>query len=332
MSRCLSFGRKLLRFIFSLLALSLVVFYAARLAPGDPLVSYYGDRAERLTAEERARAEQRLGLQAPLHVQYVRWLENVLHGDFGLSLKYKMPVTEVVRSRMGNSLVLGGTGFLPIFALAPLLGLLCAWREDGPLDRLLRAAGNLTSCVPEFYGSLLLILVFSVTLRWLPSGGAYTPGDGGGWDRFSHLILPLAAVVSGHLWYYACLVRNRLLEEIRFDYVLLARAKGLSRGQVLVRHCLRGILPSYLSLMAVSVPHILGGAYVVEAVFAYPGLGTLAYESARYQDYHLLMLLCLLSGAVVILCSMAAQSFSRRVDPRFRDLEGPEGERGEFHG
>lgn len=304
------------RFLLSLLVLSLMVFCAARLAPGDPLVSYYGQRAERLSPEERARAEEQLGLQDPLPVQYARWLKDALRGEFGLSYKYKVPALAVVRERLGGTLLLGGLGFLLIFTLAPLLGVLCAWREDGPLDRLLRGLGNLSSCVPEFWLSLLLILLFSVTLRWLPSGGAWTPGDGGTLDRLRHLILPLTAVVSGHLWYYACLVRNQLLEEIRSEAVLLARAAGLSRGQVLLRRCLRGMLPSYLSMMAVAVPHILGGTYVVEAVFAYPGLGTLAYESARYQDYNLLMVLCLFSGAAVMLCGMAAQALGSRLDPR----------------
>ena len=316
MRRWKKLGAAVARLLLSLLALSALVFWAARLAPGDPLASWYGDRAERLSVEERAQAEERLGLDRPLPVQYLRWLEGALRGDFGLSYKYKAPVAEVIGSRLGDTLLLGGLGFLLIFFLAPALGLLCAWREDGPLDRLLRGLGNLASCVPEFWLSLLLILLFSVTLRWLPSGGAYTPGDGSVMDRLRHLILPLAAVVSGHLWYYACLVRNRLLEEIRADYVLLARMKGLSRPQVLVRHCLRGALPSYLSVMAVAVPHILGGTYVVEAVFARPGLGTLAYESARYQDYNLLMVLCLLSGAVVLLCGMAGQGLGGRLDPR----------------
>ena len=105
---------------------------------------------------------------------------------------------------------------------------------------------------------------------------------------------------------------------MRADYVLLARSKGLSRRCVLLRHCLRGVMPSYFSLMAISVPHILGGTYIVESVFSYPGLGTLSYESARYQDYNLLMVLCMLTGTVVIVCSMLAQVINERIDPRLR--------------
>ena len=177
-------------------------------------------------------------------------------------------------------------------------------------------------CIPEFWLSLVLILIFAVWLRWLPSSGAYSIGKSGDLsDRAVHLILPLAVVVINHLWYYAYMIRNRILEEVRADYVLLARAKGLGKGSVLFRHCLRNAIPSYLSIMAISLPHVLGGTYIVETVFSYPGIGTLSYESARYQDYNLLMLLCLLTGVVVILCNMAAQAINERIDPRMRSGE-----------
>ncbi len=181
------------------------------------------------------------------------------------------------------------------------------------------------SCIPEFWLSLILLLIFAVNLKWLPGSGAYTVGREGEWgDRIRHLILPITVVVLGHLWYYAYMIRNKLLQEIRADYVLLAKSKGLKRRSVLFRHCLRNTMPSYLSIMAVSVPHILGGTYIIETVFSYPGIGTLSYESARYKDYNLLMLLCILSGMLVILCNMAAQLINERIDPRIRAEREPE--------
>lgn len=297
----------------------LAVFYVSRLAPGDPLVSYYGDRAEKLTPQERAQAEEKLGLDEPIFTQYVRWAQNALHGDFGISYKYKMPAAEVIASRAGNTLLLGGIGFVLIFTLSLLLGMLCARREGTIFDRAVCKLGTITSCIPEFWLSLLLILIFAIELRVLPSSGAYSIGQQNNIaDRAAHLILPLAVVVLGHLWYYAYMIRNRLLDEMRADYVLLAKAKGLTRRAVMLRHCLRNTMPTYLSIMAISVPHVLGGTYIVETVFSYPGLGTLAYESARYKDYNLLMLLSLLSGALVILCSIIAQTINEQIDPRIR--------------
>lgn len=316
------YGRKLLAFLLSVLLLSIAVFYIARLAPGDPLYAYYGDRVEKMSPEERQWAEDKLGLNDPIYVQYVRWLGNAAQGNFGISYKYKQDVLKVIEGRLLNTAVLGGIGFVLTFAGALGLGLLCAWHEDKALDKALCKVGTVTSCIPEFWLSLVLILVFAVYLRLLPSSGAYSVGGQGDMgDRAVHLILPLTVTVLGHLWYYAYMIRNKLLEEVRCEYVLLAKSKGLSRRKILFRHCLRNIMPSYLSIMAISVPHILGGTYIVETVFSYPGIGTLSYESARYQDYNLLMVLCILSGALVIFFNMIAQVINERIDPRMRENE-----------
>ncbi len=318
----LYYGQKLLIFILSVLLLSIVTFYIARLAPGDPLVSYYGDRVEKMKPEERAWAEEKLGLNEPIHVQYVRWLQGALRGDFGISYKYKTDVLAVIGGRAVNTLILGGVAFVLIFSLALGLGILCAWFEDRWPDRILCKVGTIISCIPEFWLSLVLILVFAVNLRWLPSSGAYSVGNANDLgDRILHLILPLTVAVLNHLWYYAYMIRNKLLEEIRAEYVLLAKSKGLNKRQVMFKHCLRNIIPSYLSIMAISVPHILGGTYIIETVFSYPGIGTLSYESARYQDYNLLMVLCILSGAIVILFNLAAQIINERIDPRMKENE-----------
>ena len=298
----------------------MAVFSVARLAPGDALISYYGDRAERMTAEERVWAEEKLGLRDSLLVQYVRWLENGLKGDFGISYKYKTGVLQVIGSRMENTLLLGGTGFLLIFLGALGLGSICALTENGWMDRWICRVGTISSCIPEFWMALVAILVFAVNLGWLPSSGAYDIGKSEDVpNRILHLILPLSVVVVQHVWYYAYMVRNQLLKELGAEYVLLAKSKGLRKGKILCRHCFPNMIPSYLSLMAISIPHILGGTYLVEAVFSYPGLGTLAYESARYHDYNLLMALCLLSGFVVILCNLAAQMINEKIDPRMKE-------------
>lgn len=315
-------GKKIVSFLLSVFFLSVFVFYISRLTPGDPLVSYYGERVEKMSSTQREQAEEMLGLNKPISIQYIRWLERALHGDFGISYKYKMDAAQVIGGRIGNTLLLGGTGFFMIFLFALLLGVLCAWKEDSLADCIICKIGTVTCCIPEFWLALLLILVFSVQLQWLPGSGAYTIGrESDLIGRIEHLILPLAVVVTVHLWYYAYMVRNQILAEVRMDYVLFARSKGLKKQSIFFRYCLRSVFPAYLSLMAMAVPHIMGGTYMVELVFSYPGIGTLSYESARYQDYNLLMLLSLISGSVVILSNMAAKICSEKIDPRMREMQ-----------
>ena len=321
-NRIIYYGKKFLVFLLSVLILSVVVFYVSRLAPGDPLVSYYGERTEKMSPQEREWAMNKLGLNEPIHVQYVKWLEQAFHGNFGISFKYKQDVLQVISGRIVNTLLLGGIGFLLIFAGSLLLGILCAWNEDGWVDRILCKIGTISSCIPEFWLSIVLILIFAVTLRILPSSGAYSTGkaDDVG-DRILHLIMPLIIVTLEHLCYYAYMIRNKILEEVRADYVLLAKSKGVTKRTILFKHCLRNVLPAYLSIMAIAVPHVLGGTFVVESVFSYPGIGALSYESARYHDYNLLMLLCIMSGVLVIFCNMLSQIINEHIDPRMKANE-----------
>lgn len=200
----------------------------ARLAPGDPLQSFYGDAVDTMTQEQLDAARARLGLDQSIAVQYIRWICNALHGDFGISLKYKMPAQQVIS--------------------------------------------------------------------------------------------PLIVMVASPLWYYAYMIRNKLLDELRKDYVLLAKGKGLTRSQIVWKHCLRNVAPTIVSIMAISVPHITGGTVVVESVFAYPGIGNLAVESAKYHDYNLLMLSVLITGALVFFSSFVAQLVNEQIDPRMKEV------------
>ena len=177
--------------------------------------------------------------------------------------------------------------------------------------------GNITSSIPSFWIALILILIFGVNLGILPTSGAYSIGNESDIaDRMIHLILPLVVLVIGHLWYYGYMVRNKILEEMREDYVLLAKVKGLTKRQVVYRHCLRNIMPSFITIMAISVPHILAGTYVIEQVFSYPGIGTLIFESAKYHDYNMLMVLSLITGIIVLISNMIAQIINIKIDPR----------------
>lgn len=310
---------KLLQFILAIFILSFIVFFIARLSPGDPLASYYGEGVDRISTQERKIATDKLGLGKPIFTQYIKWMSNASKGEFGISFKYKQDVIEVIKGLYMNTVVLSGGAYILTFILALLLGLVCAFNEGKLIDRLICKLGIITNSVPSFWISLILILIFSINLKLLPTSGAYSIGKENSFiDRVLHLILPMTVIIISHLWYYAYLVRNKLIEEKKQEYVLLCKAKGLSDKQIMYKHCLRNIIPSYINLMAVSVPHIIGGTYIVEKVFSYPGLGTLCFESAKYHDYNMLLVLSLITGALVLFSSAIAQIISNNIDPRIK--------------
>lgn len=315
-------GKRLLGFVGAMFLLSIIVFYFARLAPGDPLQSFYGDAVESMTLEEQDAARMRLGLDGPIHVQYIRWIQNAFHGDFGLSLKYKTSVIEVVRPLIGNTLILGGTAYILVFLLAILLAVFCARFEDTWIDRVICKVGTAAYYIPPFWLGVVLVLIFSINLHVLPSSGAYDIGKANDiGNRIRHMILPLVVMILSHLWYYAYMIRNKLLDEVRKDYVLLARMKGIKKNQILWLHCLRNVAPTIVSIMAISIPHVLSGTYIAESVFNYPGLGSLSVESAKYHDYNLLMILVLITGVLVVVSSIIAQFVNEAIDPRMKGAE-----------
>ena len=315
-------AKKAGQLMVSLFVLSLIVFFVSRIAPGDPLRAYYGEAAERMSGQQLAAAESRLGLDRPLVVQYLTWMRNALEGDFGISYQYKQPVAHVINQVYGNTLALTGLSFALIFILGLLLAVFCVRHEGSLIDGIICRAGVASGSVPEFFVALILILIFAVNLGWLPQSGANSLAGGGVTDRLVHLLLPVSAIVVSHLWYCTYLMRNRLSDEVSREYILLCKVKGLGERQIIYKHCLKNIMPSVISIMAVFLPHLLGGAYVVEMVFSYPGLGRLGMESAQYHDYNMLMVVCLLTGSAVIIINMAAQIINERLAPNMKEEGG----------
>ncbi|MDO4485618.1 MAG: ABC transporter permease [Bacillota bacterium] len=308
--------------ILSLIVLSLIVFFMSRLAPGDPLRAYYGEAVERMSVQQLEEAQTRLGLDQSLITQYLNWASGALNGDFGISYQYKQPAADVISQVLGNTMILTGISFLLIMVLGILVAVFCVRHEGSLADRVICKAGVATGSIPEFFISLLLVMIFSAGLGLLPHSGAVSLGGGGLADRLEHLILPVAAIVISHLWYCAYLMRNKLSDEVNKEYVLLCRVKGLSEKQIIYRHCLRNIMPAVVSIMAIFLPHLLGGAYVVEIVFSYPGIGKLGVESAQYHDYNMLMLVTLITGAIVITANIIAQVINEKLAPESTEERG----------
>lgn len=306
--------------ILSLFVLSLIVFVVSRLAPGNPLRAYYGEAVERMNEQQLAAAEHKLGLDESIVSQYFSWLKNAFHGDFGISYQYKRPVMDVVEQVWGNTAWLITVSFVLIFVIGVLVAVFCVRHEGQRADKIMCRIGVATGNVPEFFLALILVLIFSVTLGMLPQSGVGT--EDGLVGRLTHLILPVASIVISHFWYCTYLIRNRLSEEMNKEYVLMCKVKGLDERRIIYKHCLKNIMPSALTIMAIFLPHLVGGAYVVEIVFSYPGLGKLGLESAQYHDYNMLMLICLITGIVVVVVNIAVQVVSELLDPEMKEERG----------
>lgn len=309
-------ARRLVRAVPLLILLSLLAFCILHLAPGDPAALLYGADA---TPEDLAQARAAWGLDRPLAVQYLSWLAHVARGDLGRSLIDGRPVAAIIGERLPATLVLALAALALGTVLGVALGISAATHAGTPFDRFLTVAATLFYSVPPFWLGLLLILIFAVRLRWLPSGGLTSPaGSVGVAGLLAHLLLP-SLVLSLHLLaQFLRYTRAAVLEELQRPYLRTARAKGLGEGTVLVRHALRNAAIPLITLVGLSLPQLLSGAAAVETVFAWPGLGRLLVEAAFQRDYSVLMGDILLVGGLVVLGNLTADLCYMVADPRIR--------------
>ncbi len=297
-------------------------FALPRLAPGDA-VDYLlpPEAAGEVTAAERDAVLAQFGLgEGPL-VQFGRYLSSLADGDLGISIRYAQPVREILFERIGWTLLLVGGALVLSTVLGVLLGFYAAWRRGSAADTTSLTGVMVVDAMPPFFVGLLLILVFSVSLEWLPIFGALPATDASGFALVSEaaqrLILPLVTLTLGFLGTVYLIARASLVGELQEDYVLMAEAKGLSPRQVR-RHAQRNALLPVVTITLVGLGTLVGGATVVETVFSYPGLGRLIYESVLARDYPVLQGAFLLLAVGVLACNFVADLLYPLLDPRLR--------------
>ncbi len=314
-------ARRLLWSLLMLVLLATIVFAVVRLAPGDPLVASVGETSD---ARAHQLLRERLGLDQPLAAQYLHWVAQCARGDWGQSWRQQRPVADVVREALGPTLLLTTSAYVLQLALA--LGaavLMAAYRGRAP-DHLVGGAGLAFLSMPGYWLGLMLILLFGRGLGWLPSGGYGSAGAAGLpagarlFDLLRHLALPVATLALGSFMATARYLRAALDEALAQDFILAARARGVSERRLLWRHALPHALLPLVTLAGLHLPQLVGGAVVVETVFGWPGLGRVAVEAIGARDYPVIMATTLLSAVLVTLGSLLADIACRRVDPRVR--------------
>jgi peptide/nickel transport system permease protein len=309
----------------TLLLVTLAVFGLIHAAPGDALDEGLGETGfRRLPAEARAELRALYRLDQPLHRQYLLWLGDLARGDLGLSFHDRRPVAEKIGERVALTLTLNLASLALMLAISVPLGTAAALRADTAWDRGAAATTYLLHAVPVFWAGLLLQLLLSVWLGWLPLAGVRSPdhaqlaGAARLADRAAHLVLPVFCLSYGGLAYVSRFVRAALIESAAGDSWRAARARGLSRSAVLWRHGLRQAGAPLLTLAGFLLPGLVGGSVVVETVFALPGLGRLLVDAAFQRDVPVLMGLTLLSGGATVAGIVLADLAAMAVDPRVR--------------
>ncbi len=317
-------GRRLLQAVPLMLLVIVVTFTIIHTAPGDPVTYMYA--AFNVTAEQMEVIRNQLGLNDPLHVQFLRYMLRLLRGDLGYSHVNGGPVLSLIVQRLPATLLLSLSGL----ALASLggiaLGVAAARRRGSITDYLVSAVSVAGYCMPVFWLGIVLVLVFAIWLKWFPSMGMETmrqqlTGLARLGDVVRHLVLPATTLGSYFLAEYARLTRASMLETLSQDFIVVARAKGLRERAVIWRHALRNSLLGIVPVLGVHVGILLVSATVTETVFAWPGLGRLTFNAVLQRDYPLLMGVFVFVGWSVIAANLVADIVCAIVDPRVRYVD-----------
>jgi peptide/nickel transport system permease protein len=296
---------RLLQAILTLLLTSVIVFTLARTSGSPADLVLPADT----TAAERQAYIERMGLDLPLATQYAIFLRNALHGDFGISLRTHRPATELVFARVGRTLQLATAGLAVALLISVPLGVFAAVHRGGAWDRVGTGFALLGQSVPSFWLGIVLILLFSLKLNWLPTSGV------GSWK---HFVLPSTVLGWGISAGIVRLLRSGMLEVLSAEYIKLARAKGLSESKVIWKHALRNAVIPVVTFVGFMYGVIIASAVVVEVVFGWPGLGSLAYESTLWRDFPVLQLTVLLYTSLIVLINFLVDLSYGLLDPRVR--------------
>jgi len=309
-------AKRLLAAIPVLFGLTVIVFVIMAMIPGDPATAILGSYA---MPENVEKLNRDLGLDKPLLQQYVIWLGNLAHGDLGRSFTLNRPVLDEVAERFQATLLLAGAALVLCSVLGLIAGVVSAVRQYGWTDRAITFTVLIGISTPSFWLGLLLILVFSVKLKWFPASGMVAIyGGGGPADLVHHLVLPaltLAVVATGVI---ARLTRTAMLEVLRQDFIRTARANGLSENTVVWKHAFKAALVSVIPVIGIQAGFVLGGAVYIETVFQWPGIGSMLVKAISTRDLLLVQGGVLVVAAAYVLFNLAADVVQTLVDPRLR--------------
>ena len=316
--------KRILFMIPLLVGITVICFSVMRLAPGSP-TDLQTQMNPKSSAEMRERLRTLYELDKPLHVQYISWLKKISRGDLGVSFSSDhRPVADKILERLPVTIAINLLSLMIIIAVAVPLGVLSAVRQGSFFDKATTVFVFIGFAVPTFWLALLLMIFFGIHLGWLPISGLRSLNYEylGAWDRLmdlaKHLILPVFVSAFGGLAGLSRYMRANMLEVIRQDYIMTARAKGLSERQVIYKHALRNALLPAITILGLSIPGLIGGSVIFETIFAIPGMGQLFYMSVMARDYPTVMGILLIGAVLTLAGNLIADVSYAAADPRIR--------------
>ncbi|AJD43944.1 ABC transporter permease [Rhizobium sp. SEMIA 4085] len=318
-------GHIILRAVVTLLMVASLNFILFRVIPGDPAGLLLGGARSGTTTEQIEAQRQRWGLDRPLIPdQLLNYISATVQGDLGYSFKFRgRRVGDLLLERLPATIALVGVAQIIAIICGVMLGIYAGWRRGGAVDNVATAASLALYSTPAFWLGMLLVVIFSTALGWLPGYGVYSPGVTIGslewlFDYARHLILPVSTVALGLLGQYVLVARAAMSDVVAEDYMVTARAKGLTSGQMLMRHAFRNAMLPVATLVTLNLGYVVAGAITVETVFAWPGVGSLTVEALNARDYPVLQGVFLLLGASIVLANLVADLTYGILDPRVK--------------
>ncbi len=318
--------KRILQAIPILLGASTIIFFLMHAAPGDPTTIYIANPNIDPRVIEQMR--HNLGLDQPVHIQYVRWLTSFFRGDFGYSFSQHRAISKIFRDAIPNTLLLSGVSMVIIFLVGVAIGVAQAVRQYSWVDNTLTVTSFFLYSMPSFWLGLMLILIFSYKLQWLPASQMtsvnydFLAGSARLTDRLKHLIMPALALGLGGAAGISRYMRSGMLEQIRQDYVRTARAKGLAERAVILKHALRNALIPIVTLFGLYIPFLISGAVLIETIFAWPGMGRTIVTAIFQRDYPVVLASAFILSVLVIVGNLVADILYSLVDPRVTVEEG----------
>jgi len=319
--------RRIAYIIFVFFIMSIIMFAIYKLTPADPVRMYTEGLQNDMRPDdfERLRQEIRvqLGLDQPLVVQYFKWMGKMLTGDFGRSMVYRQPVISVIKAPMANTIRLNAITMLFVFLITIPLGITTAVKKGTVYDNTVQVVTIMGLSLPSFVTSLAAILLFSITLRWLPIGGSYTPGfSGEGWpfflDKARHMVLPIGVMVFTSLGSLTRYIRATMIDALRMDYIRTARAKGLTEKVVIYSHAFRNSMIPFMTILVSWFIGLFGGSIMIERIFSWNGMGNLFISSITLFDYSVALTLEMFYVLIGLAGNLIIDMLYTVVDPRIR--------------